>query len=203
MVEIVALAGPLADTGEHGVTTVGLGHVVDQLHDKHGLADAGAAEQADLASLHVGGEQVDDLDASHENLLLDAHLDELGRLGVDGQPLGGVDRAPLVDGIADHVDDPAERLLADGNPDGGAGVDDLLSADETLSTVHGDRAHRVLSQVLGNLQDQPGLAASDVEGVEDLGQSLVELDVDDGTDDGENLAIVHLGLSGGGVLLDA
>ena len=27
-------------TGEHGVTTVRLGDVVDQLHDQYGLADA-------------------------------------------------------------------------------------------------------------------------------------------------------------------
>jgi hypothetical protein len=39
------------------------GDVVDELHDDDGLADAGAAEQADLAALQVRLEQVDDLDA--------------------------------------------------------------------------------------------------------------------------------------------
>ena len=61
VVEVVALPGPLADAGEHGVASVGLGHVVDQLHDEHGLAHAGAAEQADLAALGVGGQQVNHL----------------------------------------------------------------------------------------------------------------------------------------------
>ena len=37
-----------------------------------------------LASLGIGGEQVDHLDASHQDLLLHAHLAELGRLSVDG-----------------------------------------------------------------------------------------------------------------------
>ena len=46
VVEVVALAGSLADAGEHRVAAVRLGHVVDQLHDQHGLADAGTAEQA-------------------------------------------------------------------------------------------------------------------------------------------------------------
>ena len=50
-VEVVALAGALADAGEHGHAAVRLGDVVDELHDEHGLADAGAAEQADLAAL--------------------------------------------------------------------------------------------------------------------------------------------------------
>ena len=51
VVEVVALAGALADAGEHRDAAVALGDVVDQLLDEHGLADAGAAEQADLAAL--------------------------------------------------------------------------------------------------------------------------------------------------------
>jgi hypothetical protein len=66
--EVVALAGALADAGEHGVAAVALGDVVDELHDEDGLADAGAAEQADLAAAGVRGEQVDDLDARLEHL---------------------------------------------------------------------------------------------------------------------------------------
>ena len=48
--EVVALAGALADAGEHREAAVLLGDVVDELHDEHGLADAGAAEEADLAA---------------------------------------------------------------------------------------------------------------------------------------------------------
>jgi peptide chain release factor 1 len=53
VIEVVALAGTLADAGEHRVTAVGLRDVVDQFLNEHGLADAGAAEQADLAALGV------------------------------------------------------------------------------------------------------------------------------------------------------
>ena len=41
-----------------GRRTVRLCHVVDQLHDEHGLADAGAAEESDFAPLLVGSQQV-------------------------------------------------------------------------------------------------------------------------------------------------
>ena len=68
VVKIVALAGALADAGEHGVAAVGLGDVVDEFHDDDGLADAGAAERADLAALGEGADEVDDLDAGLENL---------------------------------------------------------------------------------------------------------------------------------------
>ena len=62
VVEIVAFTGALTDSGENGVTSVSLGNVVDQLHDKYGLADAGTTEETNLASLHIGGQQIDDLD---------------------------------------------------------------------------------------------------------------------------------------------
>ncbi len=192
VVEIVALAGTLADTGEHRVASVSLGDVVDQLHDKHSLADAGTSEEADLASLGVGGQQVDNLDACDQDLLLDAHLLELGSLGVNGGALVSVHGAPLVDRVADDVDDAAEGLLADGDTDGGSGVDDLVASHKTLGTVHGNRAHGVLSQVLCDLENQTGRSAGDIESVEDLGQTLLELDVDDSTDDGDNLALVLL-----------
>lgn len=45
IVQIVALAGALSDSGEHRVATVSLGHVVDQLHDQDSLTHAGAAKQ--------------------------------------------------------------------------------------------------------------------------------------------------------------
>ena len=51
VVKVVALAGPLPNTGEHRIARVHLGDVVDQFHDENGLAHAGAAEQADLAAL--------------------------------------------------------------------------------------------------------------------------------------------------------
>ena len=70
VIEVVAFAGTLADAGEHRITTVRLGDVVDQLLNQHGLADAGAAEQADLAALGVRRQQVNDLDAGDENFSL-------------------------------------------------------------------------------------------------------------------------------------
>ena len=45
VVQVVALTGTLSHTGEDGVTTVGLGHVVDQLHDQHSLTHTGTTEQ--------------------------------------------------------------------------------------------------------------------------------------------------------------
>ena len=54
---------------------------------KDGLAHAGAAEEADLAALHVGLEQVDDLDAGLEHLRPGLELVERRRVAVDLPPV--------------------------------------------------------------------------------------------------------------------
>ena len=54
-IEIVAFARALADAGEHRDAAVLFGDVVDQFHDGDGLADAGAAEQSDLAAARSTG----------------------------------------------------------------------------------------------------------------------------------------------------
>ena len=85
VIEVVAFAGTLADAGEHRITAVRLGDVVDQFLNQHRLADAGAAEQADLAALGIRRQQIDDLDAGDENF-------RFGRLvGIGAALPGGSD----------------------------------------------------------------------------------------------------------------
>ena len=196
--EVVALAGTLTDAGEAGDAAVLLRQVVDELHDEDGLADAGAAEQADLAAAAVGGEQVDDLDAGLERFDLDRLVDELGRTAVDRQVLLGVDRAALVDGITDDVEDAAEDLFADRHHDRRVGVHRLHAADEAVGRVHGDGAHGVLAEVLRDFDGELArrvvlidVGVLDLERGVDLGQvARAELDVDDRSDDLNDLPLV-------------
>ena len=116
--QVVALAGALADAGEHRVAAVLQGDVVDQLHDEDGLADAGAAEQAGLAALGVGLQQVDDLDAGLE------HLDRRSTARRTTGASRWIGQRSLVShgpssstGLADDVEDAAERLAADRHRD--------------------------------------------------------------------------------------
>uniref|UniRef100_S4RE69 Uncharacterized protein n=1 Tax=Petromyzon marinus TaxID=7757 RepID=S4RE69_PETMA len=55
VVEIVAFARALPDAGKHGVASVRLGHVVDQLHDEHSLPHAGTTEESCATSRRVSG----------------------------------------------------------------------------------------------------------------------------------------------------
>jgi peptide chain release factor 1 len=134
VVQIVTLTGTLADTGEDGVTTVGLGDVVDELLNEHSLADTGTTEETNLATTSVGGDQVDNLDTGNQNLGSGGLLSELGGLPVDGHVVLGLDGATLVNGVTGDVHDAAQSRLADGDGDGSASVGGLGAADETLGT---------------------------------------------------------------------
>ena len=154
VIKVVAFAGALANAGEHRVTTMRLGDVVDQFHDQNGLADAGAAEQADLAALGVRRQKVDDLDAGDEDLRFGRLLDIGRRFLVDGALRIGVDRTGFVNRLADDVHDAAERFVANRNRDRRAGVDDVLAANQTFGRVHGDGADGVFTKMLRNFENQ-------------------------------------------------
>ncbi len=166
------------------------------------LSDSGTTEEANLTTLSIGGEQIDDLDASDQDLLGLALLGEEGSGLVDGGLQAALDGALLIDGLADDVDDTAEGTGSDGNHDGGAGVVDLLASHEALSGLHGNSTNGVLTQVLGDLQHQALGASRDrhLEGVEDRGEGVVALNVDDGTDDLGDDTLLDGG--GGGVGAD-
>jgi hypothetical protein len=61
IVKVSAFARALANAREHREATMPLGDIVDQLHDEHGLADASAAEESNLATTLVRGKKIDDL----------------------------------------------------------------------------------------------------------------------------------------------
>ena len=183
VIEVVAFAGTLADAGEHRVTAMRLGDVVDQLLNQHGLADAGAAEQADLAALGVGREQVDDLDAGDENFSFGRLVGVARRFLVDGAQAFGLDRAGFVDRLADDVHDAAERAVADRNRDRLAGVGHFLAAHQTFGGVHRDGAHGGFTEMLGDFQHQAVVAVLGFERIENGRQVAFELHVDDGAHD--------------------
>ena len=152
--EVVALTGALADAGEHGDTAVVLGNALDHLLNEDCLTDARAAEKADLAALHVGGQQVDDLDAGLEHLGARLELVEGRGLAVDRPALLDVEGLALfeVEDVAGHVKDVALRDVADGHGDRGTGVSDGGTTHEAVGGLQRDGTHEVVTEVLGNLE---------------------------------------------------
>src|ERR1035437_3881827 len=126
--EIVALASELANSSEHRKAAVLKGHVVDELHDDDGLADAGATEQADLAALQERLDQVDDLHAGLEHLHRGGLLVERRRLAMDGHTLFKRHGAQLVHGFANDVEHAAEGAAANRYGDGTTQVEGFHAA---------------------------------------------------------------------------
>ncbi len=146
--QIVAFARTLADSGEHGKSAVLLGDVVDQFLNEDGLADAGAAEQSDLAALQEGLNEVDDLDAGFEHLGGGRLIFKQRRRAMDRHGLGVLDRAQLIHRLADHVHHAPQRAAAHGHGDRPALVDGFHAAHHALGGFHGDAAHAAFAQVL-------------------------------------------------------
>ena len=190
-IEVVAFAGALADAAEHGVTAVLLGDVADQLHDEHGLADAGAAEESDLAAFGERREQVDGLQSCFE-LFRRGHLFlKRRRLPVNRQHVRVIHGAFAVDRVAEQIEHAAQRGRADGHGDRPASIDGFHAAHQTLRGRHGDRAHDVVAEVLGDFARQIDAARRvfDLDGLIDRRQFFSEkLDVHHRPDDLGDLA---------------
>ena len=191
MIEVVAFSGALTDAGEHRQTAVLFRDVVDQFQHVHGLAHAGAAEQAHLAALGERAEQVDDLDAGFQQVGGTGLL-FIGRRGAMDLPaLCALDRADFIHRIAQHVHDAPERALADRHRDRRAGAAHLQAAAQTVRRAHGDGAHDAVAQLLLDFQNEA--RGVDHQGVVH-GRNGVpgELDVHHGANDLNDFSGAHL-----------
>ena len=89
------------------------------------------------------------------------------------------DVAAQIDRLADDVDDTAERAVADGHGNRIAGVGDLLATDQAFGRVHGNGAHGVFAEMLGNFEHEAVAPVVGFKRVQDRRQVIVELHVDD------------------------
>ena len=191
MIEVVALASALADTGEHRQAAVRLGDVVDELHHVDRLADTGTAEQADLAALGERAHEVDHLDAGFEQVLRRAQLVVGRRLAVDLRGEFLADRTALVDRIAEHVHDAAERRTADRHRDSRVGVVHRQAAAQAVGRAERDRAHDAVAEQLLDFEGEVG--SHHLQRVVHLGHLVArELHVHHRADALNNLAVSHV-----------
>ena len=173
------------------------GDVIDQLHDHDRLADARAAERADFAALGEGTDEVDDFNAGLEDVGLHVLVGQLRRLAVNRVTLRERNRPAIIDRIAGHVKDAAQRPLAHRHGDRAAGVGHGHAALETFGPGHRDGANPFFAEVLLHFEGELVRVAVDLvldlERVVDPGKffGFGEVHVDDGTDDLDNITSIH------------
>jgi len=166
-----------------------LGDIIDQLHDNHGLADTGAAKQADLAALGVRRQQVDDLDAGFQDFRFRRLIDEIRCRGMNRHGFFRLHRAAFVDRLADHIDNAPQHFRSDRHLDTGARVGDLLAAHQAFGGVHSDTAHGAFAQMLSHFQHQPVAVVIGLQRVQNRRQFAVEGDIDDSAHNLRNAAV--------------
>src|SRR3989442_55252 len=99
-------SSPISVAAGDRLPAVGLRDVVDQLLNDDGLADAGGAEQSDLAALHERRDEVDDFDTGLEYLRLRLEVDERRRAAVNRPALGVFrNRRAVVYRLANDIED--------------------------------------------------------------------------------------------------
>ena len=147
--EVVAFAGALADAGEHGVAAEVAGDAGDHLLDDDGLADACAAEEADLAAADEGAQEVDDLDAGLEDFGLGVEVGELGGLGGgSGGVLARSTGPRLSIGLPSRLKTRPRTASPTGTVTGRAGVDAGHAAAEAVGGAQRDRTDLSAAKVL-------------------------------------------------------
>ncbi len=168
------------------------GHVVDQLRDQHGLAEASAAEQSDLAAAGEGADQIHHLQAGLEHLGGGHLFLKRGRRAVDRPEFRGVHRPAFIDRLAEQVEHPPEGRFADRDRDRPAGVDHLHPAHQAVRAVQCHAPDDVVPQHLRHLDREVDRVALDPEGVEDGGEAVRrEPDVHHRADDLHHFAGSH------------
>ena len=93
--------------------------------------------------------------------------------------LVGFDRACIIDRITNDIDDAAKGFFTDGNGNRLAGVLDFLAAHQAFRRIHGDCAHTVFPEMLGDFQHEAVAIIVGFQGIQNGGQFIIKLHVDD------------------------
>ena len=152
--EVVAFPRPLADSGKHGESVVFLGDIVNQLLDQHGLSYTGSTEQTDFSTFQIGFQQIDHLDTGKQHFLRSGKVFKFGRILVDRLCALNRQMMHTVDGFSHHVHHTSSDLLSHRHGNWFTGRIDFHPSLQAVGTVHGHRAHGILSDVLLHLNNK-------------------------------------------------
>lgn len=101
------------------------------------------------------------------------------RGGAMDRPVGGgFDGSLLVDGLTNDIQDTTKGTRADRHLDGVPLILHLLATDQTFSSIHGNRTHNTLTNVLSDFQYQTRLSLLDLhfQSIQDPGELVIELE---------------------------
>src|SRR5438132_12879491 len=106
------------------------------------------------------------------------------------------DRALLVDGVTNHIEDAAHSSFADRHRDGTAAIDNFETALHPFGGAHGDRADPIVAEMLLHFESELAAASAGHvvfhgEGVVNGGEAAVEFHVHNRTDNLNDFSFAH------------
>ena len=114
---------------------------------------------------------------------------------MDGPAFLGLGGGLVVHGLAQQVEHASKAAVAYGHGDRPAGVHGLDTAAKAVGTGHGDAAHHVVADVLGNLGGHLAVPVLNFNGREQVGQLAIrEADIQHRADDlhdGSDIMLIH------------
>ena len=129
------------------------GDIADQLLDEHGLTDSRTSEKTDLTALCIRRQKVNDLDPRLQDLHHRALVFKCRRLSVDDPFLRIIDGRTVIDRLSQHIEQPAQRLLADRHLDPRPGGSHFHILVESLARREHQTAHLIIPEMLGDLHN--------------------------------------------------
>ena len=152
--QVVTFTSTLTNASENRNTTVVLSNTLNHFLNQNGLAHTCATEEANLATLNIWGEQIDDLDTRFEHLRTGLKLVECRRLAMNGPAFGDFQMFTglKVQDLTGHVEDVTLRDIPNRNRNRSTGIGDNRAANHTISRFERNRTNEVVTEVLSNLK---------------------------------------------------
>eukprot|EP01018_Ginkgo_biloba_P027049 Gb_07288 [translate_table: standard] len=153
-VQIIAFSSSFTHTSKDGKPTMGLGNIIDQLHNKHGFPNTSSTKQPNLSSTLIWCKKVHNLNSRYEDFLLCSLLYKRWSLTMNWQEVISLYFAPLINRFSNHIHDTTKRSPTNRNRDGRSRVQNLLTTNKPFCSIHSNSPHRIFSQMLGNLENE-------------------------------------------------
>ena len=153
--KVIALTSTLTDTSEYGVTAMLSCDVMDQFHDKYGLADACAAKKTSFTTTRIRSNQVNDLDTRFQDLSGCFLLIKMRSRTMNRPKLLVAHRCRvMINRLAEDIEYAAQALIADWYLDWRTSVNSLHAAGKTIRRAHSDTAGHAVAEVLHDFDNE-------------------------------------------------
>ena len=156
MVEVVTFTGTFTHTSEHGITTVSLSDVVDQLHHVHRLTHTGATKEANLTTLSERADQVDHFDTSFQQFDGSGEFIKFRGFTVNFARFFCANFATVVNRTTEHIHNAAEGLRANWHGDTATSARNLHATLQAFRRAHGNGTNHAVAQLLLHFKCQAG-----------------------------------------------